>query len=135
MENSSKALIMAASILIGVLILSLMSYLFLFMSDYASKVEENLYAKEIYEFNAQFNEYDEREDLTAQDVTTIVNLVNNYNSKFEQGKNDPQAIKLTGLSQDKINNILNNNLETIKIYKCKIKYGNEKVSQIIITEN
>lgn len=135
MENSSKALIMAASILIGVLILSLMSYLFLFMSDYASKVEENLYAKEIYEFNTQFNEYDEREDLTAQDVTTIVNLVNNYNSKFEQGKNDPQAIKLTGLSQDKINNILNNNLETIKIYKCKIKYGNEKVSQIIITEN
>lgn len=135
MENASKALIMAASILIGVLILSLMSYLFLFMSDYASKVEENLYAKEIYEFNTQFNEYDEREDLTAQDVTTIVNLVNNYNSKFEQGKNDPQAIKLTGLSQDKINNILNNNLETIKIYKCKIKYGNEKVSQIIITEN
>lgn len=135
MENASKALIMAASILIGVLILSLMSYLFLFMSDYASRVEENLYAKEIYEFNAQFNEYDERDNLTAQDVITIVNLVNNYNSKFEQGKNDPQAIKVTGLSQDKINNILNNNLETIKIYKCKIKYGNEKVSQIIITEN
>lgn len=134
MENSSKALIMAASILIGVLILSLMSYLFLFMSDYASKVEENLYAKEIYEFNAQFIEYDERDNLTAQDVITIVNLVDNYNSKFEQGKNDLQAIKIIGLTQDKINNILNNNLESNKTYKCKITYGNEKVSKIQITE-
>lgn len=135
MENASKALIMAASVLIGVLILSLMAYLFLFMSNYAGTVEENLYAKETYQFNVQFQEYDEREDLTAQDVITIVNLVNNYNSKFEQGKNDPQAIKITGLTQDRINNILTNNLVTTKTYKCKIKYGNEKVSQIIITEN
>lgn len=127
MENASKALLMATSVLIGVLLLSLMVYLFVFMSNYAGTVQDNLYAKEIYEFNAQFQQYEGREDLTAHEVQTIKNLVDNYNSKFETSS-DPQAIKIPGTE--------NITLETEKTYKCTIQYNNAngKVKQIKITE-
>lgn len=124
MENASKALLMATSVLIGVLLLSLMAYLFLFMSNYAGTVQDNLNAKEIYEFNVQFQQYEDREDLTAHEVQTIINLVENYNSKFDAKERDPQAIKIIGG-----NDIT---LESTSTYKCTITYNNGKVSKINI---
>lgn len=143
MENASKALLMAASILIGVLLLSFMAYMFLFMSNYAGTVQENLYAKETHEFNAQFQVYDKRSDLTIQDVKSIVNLVNNYNSKFDNEENNVQAIKMNFLGitnkkniEQKVNEILENTLgaSLAKIYTCSLGQTDGKVSKVTITE-
>ncbi len=91
MENASKALLMAAGVLLGVLLLTLMATIIYFFTNYQAEIESNESAKEIHQFNSQFEVYEEKENLTAQDVLSIYNLVQNYNSKFE----NEQPIKVT----------------------------------------
>lgn len=78
MENASKALIMAATVLIGVIILSLGLYLFAYFSNYANDVEQENITNQIAQFNSQFLAF-QGEDLTVYDVITLANLAKNYN--------------------------------------------------------
>lgn len=89
MENASKALLIAAEVMVGVLLLSLMAALFFLFDNYQQKTQENINLKEVYEFNTKFQVYEDKE-LTAQDVLTIVNMVKDYNEKYGQG-----TIKIT----------------------------------------
>ena len=57
MENASKALIMAASVLLGVMILSIGAYLFYTYSNYSADAYETMQNNQIAEFNAQFLKY------------------------------------------------------------------------------
>ena len=50
MENASKALLMAASVLVGILILSLIAYLYTVFGDYSSLIQARLESKKINEF-------------------------------------------------------------------------------------
>ena len=45
MENASKALLMAASVLVGILILSLIAYLYTVFGDYSSLIQARLKKK------------------------------------------------------------------------------------------
>ena len=78
MENASKALLMAAVILISIIILSLAVYLFIYFSDYARGVEDEVKANQIAQFNSQFLSYEDKE-LTFYDVITISNMAKDYN--------------------------------------------------------
>lgn len=103
MENASKALLIAAAVLIAILIASLAVYLFTSMSESTANMYKRLEASEIAEFNQQFLNYNDRgltptgykdtngngkkdvgeeetyNPLTIQDVATIVNLAVDYN--------------------------------------------------------
>ena len=57
MENASKALLMAASVLVGILILSLIAYLYTVFGDYSSLIQARLEEKNITEFNTKFTQY------------------------------------------------------------------------------
>ena len=82
MENASKALIMAAAILISVIIVSLGVYLFTYFAGYASGVEDEVRANQIAQFNSQFLSFENRE-LTIYDVITIANMAKDYNQENE----------------------------------------------------
>lgn len=84
MENSSKALLMIAEVMVGVLLLSLVAALFFLFDNYQLKTQENINSKELYQFNARLEAYEEKE-LTPQDVLTIVNMVKDYNEKYGAG--------------------------------------------------
>ena len=135
MENASKALLMGTSILIGVLLISILVYVNMVMSSYSGAVQENLYAKEIYKFNTEFQIYDGKKDLTAHDVKSIINLVKDYNANFENGADDVQAIKIQ-TSSFNLNTFLQTDLYTLKDkkYQCTINYSNEKVSKVVIKQ-
>ena len=83
MENASKALMLAAEVLLGVLLLTLMVFAFQELRNFSDTVNENIQAKTIAEFNAQFTKYEAKTNLTAQDVITIGNLAKNYNESQE----------------------------------------------------
>ncbi len=95
MENASKALIMAASVLLGVMIITIGVYLYSIFGDYSSQISYNLAQKEINEFNSQFTKYLSYKDLSgnwqnlcrAHDVVTMANLAkqNNYNYEYSDG--------------------------------------------------
>ena len=80
MENASKALIIAAEVLFGVLLVTVGLFIFRAMGDFSDTVEDNIEQTVIRQFNAQYEEYLFKHDkLTAQDVVTLGNLAKNYN--------------------------------------------------------
>lgn len=130
MENASKALLIAAEILVGILLLSLMAGLFFVFDNYQQKTQENINAKEVHEFNSRFQAYENKE-LTPQDVLTIFNMINEYNLKFD----GEEVVKIKGINKSKIKNseeFLNTNIK----YEVKeLKYGNDgKIYQITINQ-
>lgn len=80
MENASKALVIAAEVLIGVIVITLLAYTFQSYGGFSETVNKNIQTKNINEFNTKFENYHKRKDLTPQDVITIANLAKNYNN-------------------------------------------------------
>jgi len=73
MENASKALTMAAGILVGVLILALMVTLFASSNEVSAEYEQTKKSEAIQQFNTNFTKY-LGQDLTIHDVLTICNF-------------------------------------------------------------
>lgn len=101
MENASKALIIASSVLLGVMILSIGVYLFSTYAQYSSDTYAKIEKTQITEFNAQFLKYygstvysyvdatgaqREKEDVikcTAHDIITVANLAQQNNQHYQ----------------------------------------------------
>lgn len=92
MENATKALIIATSVLIGILILSLGVSLFGILRGYVTDTESEIERNNIRQFNEQFLKYDRKTDLTIQDVVTAQNLALEINNSFS---NYDTSIKAT----------------------------------------
>lgn len=93
MENASKALLMAATILISVMLVSLATYLFATFGNSSKNINDNINTKTKQEFNAQFTKYETKSDYnkseekcTAYDIVTVVNLAHNNNESYEEYK-------------------------------------------------
>ena len=87
MENASKALLMAATILISVMLVSLATYLFATFGNYSKNINDNINQKTKQEFNAQFTKYETSEtgeSCTVYDIVTIINLAKNCNDQYEE---------------------------------------------------
>lgn len=82
MENAVKALLMAAGVLIGILILSLGVTLYSALSSYTEESQRNIEQNALNTFNAQFTGY-LRDDLTIQDVVTVANIAYENNRNYE----------------------------------------------------
>ncbi len=110
MENASKALIMAAGVLLGVMIISFAVYLFSTFGSYSNDVYTQMEATRMEAFNSQFtkfygteqreNPYDTNSDkyyngpilCTVQDVVTIAKLARDSNSKYGVYEDDSNYI-------------------------------------------
>jgi len=83
MENASKALIMAGGVLIGILILSLAVYLFIDFGGKASVIHDRITSNQLTQFNAQFNVYVGRKDVTIYQIISLVNLAKENNEEHQ----------------------------------------------------
>ena len=130
MENMSKALIIAAGVLIGVIIFAIFVYEMSYVAKTSSEVNERMQQEEIQEFNAQFLGYADRgidgfgyrnvnpanpasnpgyNGISVQEFATI------YNTKKEWNINNPaEAIKL--VIGSKPGSTLNVNSQNINSY-------------------
>lgn len=107
MENASKALIMAASVLLGVMIISIGVVLFRTFSDFSADSAQKMADKQISEWNNTYlkyygnisyreNEDDENSDIkdgpirvTAHDIVSVVNnAIENNIYYFGNNTND-----------------------------------------------
>lgn len=82
MENATKALIMAATILISVVLMSLGTYLFITFSNYSTGVNEEVRTNQIAQFNSQFLKY-QGQDVTIYDIITVANLAKENNENYD----------------------------------------------------
>ncbi|MBE5819693.1 MAG: hypothetical protein E7310_02575 [Clostridiales bacterium] len=84
MDNASKALLMAAEILIAILILTLVIYAFVYYRDVAVTYEKSQISQETEKINSQFTKY-LGQDVTIQEIVTLVHLAQDYNAKVDDG--------------------------------------------------
>ncbi len=131
MENASKALLMAAGVLIGILILSLAVFLFTNFGSASAEINKQNEIKRINEFNVQFTVYEGKE-CTIHDIVSVANLAMNNNSNYsltaqadnnyyisvniKSGQADLQEILK---ENDKVNELIID--ETNKKYRCNVE--------------
>ena len=107
MENASKALLIAASILLSVLILSLIVYLFVTFGASASRTHDQVAEQQMVQFNSQFTIYADRKDLKIHDIITVANLAKE-NNEANKGYDDfENTYKITIIVNDEINDFSN----------------------------
>ena len=133
MENASKALLIAAEVLIGILLLTLFSYLFTKMSEQTARIGEKAKLNRINQFNQEFLNYEGRgtknddegnpiNPLTIQDVATLINLANDNDNKYKFATKVSIILDGSNLAYNNGNNWLNDKMNTNKLYdlyKCK----------------
>ena len=85
MENASKALIMAAGVLIGIMVLSIAVYLFATFGTRSAELHRQIDDDRLNQFNTQFTSYELNNEITIYDVISVANLAkqSNINNGFE----------------------------------------------------
>ena len=148
MENATKAMLIAAGVLIGIMIISLGVALFAELDTYVESSYEQIRFNEQNSFNAKFTKYI-RNDLTIHDVITAANLANennnSYNATEEERGNQSSlyvAVYLNGIAiesniQDKTVDLLTNNKKTYKCESTNVRYSENtgRVYEIYFEEN
>lgn len=132
MENASKALLMAAGVLIGVLILSLGVYLFVNFSQHASQTYDQIKEDQINQFNSEFVTLQGKSDITIYDVISTVKRAQEFNNVNELNPADDSFINITvktagGDKYDNVNGTLTDNKLTDWINHDKEMMDNAKM--------
>ena len=83
MENVSRALIMAGGILISVLVIGLIAFVISIFGGFSSNIHSDMSETQIGQFNEKFLEKDGRIDITAQEISTLINFAKSQNDKNE----------------------------------------------------
>lgn len=90
MENASKALLMAAGVLIGMILLSLMVYMFTSFAMTSAEIHKGQDENRLNQFNSQFTAYEGKEGITIHDVVTVASLATESNIYNELPKMNPE---------------------------------------------
>ena len=146
MENAVKALLIAAGVLIGVMVLSLGITLLDSLSEYSVDTQKQIDANARQKFNEQFTRYIDT-NLTIQDVVTAANAAYENNTKnglTESSDNNyyvivnmPENNNLEQNIDEKISQLLKDYSK--KKYECteeniKIKHVTGRVCEVTFTE-
>lgn len=86
MENASKALIMAAEILFGIILISVAVLGYSSWRGFSENIHTNIENRNIQQFNNKFLQYNGRTDLTAHDIISVIKLADEYNHDKETGE-------------------------------------------------
>lgn len=105
MENASKALLMAAGILIGLILLTSGVYLFNTIRSSQQAKYANLSEEQILAYNAEFESYD-KQRMYGTDVITVLNKAIDLNTQNEWYSNKDYQIDITFKLQTTVENYI-----------------------------
>ena len=154
MENASKALLMAAGVLIGVLILSLAVFLFLDFGATSKGIYSEVESNQLTQYNAQYTVYSGRTDITIYEIVSVINLAKQNNKDYGEYSNFENTYQVqvfidrvtTEDSSDiqtlleKYNGVNNNTGEIATTFSCTgnnniLYHANGRVKAIYFTPN
>lgn len=84
MENASKALIIAAGIFFGLLIITISLFMFNKISDYYELKEADRVTEQLTAFNKQYTSYN-RSDVRGSDILSLINKIIDFNGNRQIG--------------------------------------------------
>ena len=86
MENASKALLMAGTILISLMVISALVFAYRDLTSVKRQESENQKVEEIAEFNKSFESYEK--DLNGTQMFSLANKIADYNTKYVDNMNE-----------------------------------------------
>lgn len=100
MENASKALIFAGTILISLMVISALVFAYRDLTSVKRQETENQKVEEIAEFNKSFESYEK--DLNGTQMFSLANKIADYNTKYVVNMNEGyERITLTVIVNEK----------------------------------
>lgn len=150
MENASKALLMAGSILISLVIIGALIFMFNNITGYQKTSGTVTEEKQIAEFNKEYTSFEK--DLYGSELLSLINKAIDYNTqntadgytpititlKVINGTGSNNASSLVRSGEYSINgktsNVISNNL-LVSIENIKTKYGGDKYLQRLVSLN
>ena len=139
MENATKALLIAAAVLVAILIISLGLVVYN-MAEETVKNNSSLSAQEIQAFNDQFTQY-AGENVRGTRVNSLLKTALNNNITQQQEGNNGKIVSITGSSGCTVSIDLANKTmvkaDSSKMYKVVVKLDGPGglVKTIEISEN
>ena len=97
MENATKALLMAAGILIGIIVITIGVVLFVNYKKIGSSYEQQLKTAEITKYNSNFTKFEGRDNITIYEIISI--------AKFATEKQNGEIETKVKLGEEDITNI------------------------------
>ena len=143
MENASNALIMAAGVLIGVLILSLAIFLITDFGQTSSEINRRITDQQLVEFNANFTSYEGKEGLTIYDIVSVAGFARENNNYYDNQDYYKVTVKIGNKEiqnyySANLNNLIKEEQNTTPLpqYKCSVKEypDNGRVKTVIFTK-
>ena len=107
MENATKALEIAASVLIGLLILGCLVFVYTQITEVKKQEEDNKKIEQSVDFNQRFDTYN-RDNLYGSDIFSVANMVLDYNNREAREK---------GYREIELEVIINNQVTNAKYFK------------------
>lgn len=150
MENASKALLMAGSILISLVIIGALIFMFRNITGYQKTAGTVTEEKQIAEFNKEYTSFEK--NLYGSELLSLINKAVDYNTKNTADGYTPITITLevkngTGSNNasslvkagtysinSKTSNVISSNL-LVEIEDIKTKYGGDKYLQRLVSLN
>lgn len=137
MENATRALTMAASVLIALVIISAILLVFNNLSSYQKVNQELQKNAQVIEFNSQFDTYD-RTDVRGSDLLSLINKVVDYNERQSSIGNEGSEL---GYKPIKLIINIKNNKENMKVPNSDVnglqlfKRDEYEIKENIVTGN
>ncbi len=94
MENATKALEMAASVLIGMLIIGALVFLYTKINQTKQTEQDALSTKQASDFNKKFEGYN-KNGLYGSEILSLANLIEDYNKKEANEVKGYQPVELS----------------------------------------
>ena len=138
MENATKALLIAAAVLVAILIISLGLVVYNIAEETVNN-NSSLSAQEIQAFNDQFTQY-EGENVRGTRVNSLLKTALNNNITQQQEGNEGKIVKIEAISCTVSINLENKTMvkaDSSKMYKVVVKLDGPGglVKTIQITQN
>lgn len=134
MENASKALEMAAGVMLGVLLFSLVAYFFTSISSWPEQQDDEKSSQQTAQFNLEYEVYDKK-GMYGADVISCLTKAENNNEKYYEGGSFLSGQRYGETYWVNVYVNLKNDLEeqmivyhmqsgTDSVYKQVLQYGN-----------
>ena len=93
MENAQKALLIAATLLISIMVIGIFVYVFRAGGDFSASFDKKQLSGQLQLYNSKFEVYN-KQDNTIMDLITVCNLAYNINSNSEYNNSDSVRIEI-----------------------------------------
>ncbi len=136
MENASKALVMAGSMLIALMILGALILLFSNLSNYQNKNDSSKKTSQIAEFNDEYNPYI-KDNLTLMELKSVYNKILSNNEKNPDYKIKTNILEIYPEIGGDFKSI-DKEYKKKKSFKCiEVEYNNSegRISEINFKDN